>query len=174
MYRWYLQKQLKKHPDWWLESDRLLRAKGIYNLMKPGGVHMTYTWFRAILERNNTLAREAVIQGKCYSLSLSVGFLLARRIERDFSKPKMNIIETYKYRKANGGDLKIYHTDEDYCRIAWHKEGYCRNESFYEFLPCRQMKTDFSKAIKTQPLLKYKFLFFPIRQYSNGSKVGNN
>lgn len=168
IYRWYVAKMLKENPGFWTEYDGLTRKKGIYILCKKvngkTAVHMTYTCFRAILEKNNTKAKEALIRGERYSLGSHLGYLLARRVERNFARPKVNIIETAHYRRNNPDkpDMRIYHTDDDYCRIAWHKLGDVKNESVYEFKPCKEFRLGFSASLQTNPSLKYKYLFFPV------------
>lgn len=168
MYRWYLAKMIKENEGFWVEYDSLIRAKGISILCKKIDgkkvVHMTYTCFRSILEKNNSKAKEAVIAGERYNLGNSLGYLLARRIERNFSKPKINVIATTIYRRNNPDNAQalIYHTDDDYCRIAWHKLWSLGNESVYEFKPAKDFRLSFSTAITNNNLLKYRYLFFPL------------
>jgi hypothetical protein len=172
MYRWYIAKMLKENPDFYTEYDNLIRKKGIVVLMKKVNgkkeVHMSYTWFKSIVERNNSKAKLAVINGKRYNLGHGLGYLQARRVERNFSKPKINVIETVRYRKTNPDKSKnvIYYTDQDYCRIAWHKIGGARNESVYEFKPAKEFRLSFSKAQFEWPNLKFKYLFFPLLSVS--------
>lgn len=169
MYRWYVAKMLRENEGFWTEYDALTRQKGIVLLYKrvkgKPEIHMTYTWFRAILEKNNTKAKEAIIRGERYNLGQYLGFLLARRVERDFSKPKVDIIATVAYRKEHTDRTKtvIYFTDEDYCRIAWHKLQGVKNESVYEFKPAKDFRLAFSAAITKDPGLKFKYLFFPLK-----------
>lgn len=172
MYRWYVAKMLKENPDYYTAYDSLVRRQGIVLLMrKVNGreeIHMSYTLFRSILERNNTKAKAAVIAGRKYNLGQGLGYLLARRVERDFTNPRINVIETVKYRRQHPGDTTtvIYYMDEHYCRIAWHKIGKVRNESVYEFKPAKEFRLSFSKAQFENPALKFKYLFFPLLDIS--------
>lgn len=166
MYRWYIAKMLRENPSYWTEYDKLIRRKNIHVLFKKNikgevVVHMTYTWFRAIIEKNNTKAKEYIINGYRYKLGPDLGYILARRVERNFSKPKVDVIATMKYRKETGLKTTIYFTDDDYCRIAWHKLGRVRNESVYLFKPCKEFRLTFSQALIKNTVLKFKYLFFP-------------
>lgn len=168
MYRWYIHKMLRANPTYWTEYDQAIRKKGIVTLMKKSTlgkdqVHMTYTWFRAIIEKNNSKARGYVINGYKYNLGFGLGYLLARRIERNFSKPKVNVVATVLHRRSSLTKDTIYYLDDDYCRIAWHKVGDVRNESVYLFKPCKDFRLDFSRSLFNNPVLKYKYLFFPLR-----------
>lgn len=172
MYRWYIQKMLRANPTYWTEYDQAIRKKGIVILMKKDltgkdQVHMSYTWFRAIIEKNNSKARTYVINGYKYNLGFGLGYLLARRIERDFSKPRVNVVATVLHRKSSNTKDTIYYLDDDYCRIAWHKVGDVRNESVYLFKPCKDFRLTFSQALFDNPVLKYKYLFFPLKELAH-------
>jgi len=64
----------------------------------------------------------------------------------------------------------IYHTKDDWCRIAWHKFGKLYNSSMYEFKPSAQTKSgigfrqQLSKALDENPLLRYKYPYYPLRK----------
>lgn len=169
MYNWYCNKMVAEHPElYFLESDRIIRDRGVRVLMKKSRdkatIHMTYTMFRAIVERINEKAKELIISGEIYKISNRLGILLGRRIERNFSKPQVNVIATVISRKFNPNAPTVYLTDDDYCRVAWKKQskvhgGGVRNQQYYEFRPCKNFRKEFSRAQKKDPLLKYKYEF---------------
>jgi len=172
MYRWYITKTIKENPDFWTEYDWTARQRGIRVILKKVNgatqVHMTYTQFRSILEYNNNQAQAHIIAGERYKLGVGMGYIQARRVERNFNKPKIDVVGTIQYRRANpeklGANNKkpvIYHQDEDYCRIGWNKLNKVSNEAIYEFKPCKYFRIAFSRAITDNVNLKFKYLFFP-------------
>lgn len=168
IYSWYVKKMLDANPDYWTKWDSLTRRKGIVLLMKrvngKAVIHMSYTWFRAILEKNNMKARKAIIEGSIYNLGGRLGALAGKRVERNFSKPQVNVIATaIERRKQNNPNLPpIYYIDEDYCRIGWYKGGNVTNESIYEFKPAKDFRLEFSKAQFSNPILKFEYRYHPI------------
>jgi len=163
MYRYYTQKVLAKNPGFYTKSDKFVRKKGIVFIMNQRGeVYMSYALFRNIIERVNKKACIELTRGETYDLGTDLGYLRARTIERDFSKPSINIIATMLYRREHPEDkeTKIYYTDDYYCRIAWHKTGTMKNKSVYEFKPCYGFKLYFSKENCEDKGLKFKYLLF--------------
>lgn len=174
MYKWYVKKICESDKTLRTVYDDVLKAKGIdivYREVKgKREIYITYTIFKSILERNNTLAREAVIEGEVYKLSNSLGYLRARRIERNFAKPTVDVIATVNYWKENPEakerKIKIYHQDDDFVRIAWHKNAYkgVRNITAFDFKPCKDFRVSFARENKSRPLLKFNYLFHPLSQ----------
>lgn len=172
MYRWYVKQMLLKDKGLYTEYDKVIRRKGIYVLLRRGvsgssGVHMTYTWFRAILEKANTKAKEAIIRGQAYNLGRYLGILMARRIERDFRKPTIDFAATDKYMKENPNSPKlwVYKTDEDYCRVGWDKPSLrIANIIVYEFKPSVEFKKKFSLANAKNDILKHSYKFYPLNK----------
>lgn len=152
-----------------LEYDAYYARKGIRLLVreKKGGgkeVVMTYALFRNIIETYNNYAAQAVIEGAAFSLGNKLGYIHGRRIERDFNRPKVNVIATVKARRIPGQETHpaIYHTDEDYCRIGWAKLHRIRNESVYSFVPASHtFKDRFSQSLMKNPVLKFNYTYYP-------------
>jgi len=177
MYMWYVKKLCASDETLKTESDQLLKRKGIvvvYRMLKgKKQIYITYTMFKNILEHNNTLAREAVIEGQIYNLGQSLGHLRARRIERDFSKPTVNVVATMNYWRDHPEkrpQVKIYFLDDDYVRIAWHKSSSStgvRNLTVYDFKPCKDFRVEFGQSSIKRPLLKFKYLYFPLLHTKN-------
>lgn len=174
IYRWYINKLLTGTEGnlFRVENDKLIRKKGIVVILKKAkdgteNIYMTYSMFRSILEKNNSVVKEYITRGYTYSVG-ELGYLLPKRIERNFTRPKVNIPATVKYRKNNPESKSvIYFTDEDYIRIAWDKNSRVTNEKSYEFKPCKHFMAQFSNANITDQLLKFKYSFFPVKRNGN-------
>lgn len=166
IYVWYIEKVLRENPTFYTKSDQSMKMKGIHSIYhKVKGeevMYMSYLWFRKIIERHNTLARSEITQGRCFSLGAGLGYLRARRVERNFATPTVNVVATVHYRKAHPekGKVLVYRMTPDYVRIAWHK-GVIKNGSIYEFSTCSVFRKQLSKANADDTALKYQYLFFP-------------
>lgn len=174
MYKWYVKKKLSgpEGHKYSTEFDKFIRRKGIVVLLKEDKnkipqVYMTYSTFRAIIEKNNATAREYITRGMVYSIGM-LGYIRPKRIERNFSKPRANWPATAKYRNDNpGSKVIVYYTDDDYIRIGLDKVTGIRNQHLYEFKPCKDFRISFSKANLSNPLLKMNYQYLSYRSHDN-------
>lgn len=163
VYKWYVEEQLKKNPKLFTRYDKTLSMKGIKLLMtkEPSGkevIVMSYTMFRSIVEKCNKLIVDTLLKGEKFYFGKSLGHIQGSRIERNFNKRIINYTETNKLRAETGDkDIKVYHTSDTYCRIAWKKLRTLLNSSVYEFKPTKGFRKTFSKTLMDNPLLQYTF-----------------
>jgi hypothetical protein len=175
IYADYAQRLLAAHPEWWGKYEKKLKLKNCYIYAKGqnGKVIEKMSWhlYKEVIERFYHQAKDAIIQGESLRLGANLGKLRAVRIQRNFSKPKVNWGETYKQnlKDDNGKLIKIYYTDDDYCRIEWAKVGMIPNEVSYNFSPANKnmetgkgFKKEFINALNADPLLKFKYKYYPI------------
>jgi len=138
----------------------------------------SYTRFRKIVECFFDKAKTAIINGEAVAIN-RCGKICAKRVERDFTSSNQRMINWSKtrlqplvYDPVTGKNRYakiIFYTDDDWCRIGWFRPG-MRNESVYEFEPSNRNSTatsgfkyEFSKALTSNPLLKYRYLYCPIK-----------
>ena len=150
--------------------------------------------FKKILLLYNTKAGDKIIHGHKLALGPSLGFLEARRVERNFSKKVPDWYKSNKLKEENGGEyptgkdgkkLLIYHSSEEWCRVYWQKNNTLINGSAYYFLPSggqpgRGFRQAFSRANSNDPKLKLLYPFktvvgkrdFPLTQITeSGEKI---
>ena len=176
IYEAYVQKLLKENPTWWPKYEKKLKRKNCYIYAKENGkvvLKMSWLLWKEVIERYFHAAKYSIIAGETFRLGNNLGKIRGARIERDFSKPRIDWPATFKegIKDENGRFVKIFRTDEDYCRIEWVKCGMITNESCYIFTPAGKntvantgLKVEFSKALINDPLLKYKLKFYPIKK----------
>lgn len=166
IYKWYIEEQLKKNSKYYTRYDKTLSMKGIKLLMtrEASGkevIVMSYTTFRSIIEKVNKLIVDTVLRGEKVYFGRSLGHIQGSRIERNYNKKIINFTETNKLRLETGdNNVKVYHTSDTYCRIAWKKLRTLANSSIYEFKPTKGAKgfrKTFSRALTDNPLLQYVF-----------------
>lgn len=147
-------------------------------------VVMTYEKFRSICERFLLRARKAVINGEAINIP-SCGIIGAKRIQRDFRSKKKTVdwIRTTEagYKILENGKRKynkvFYQVQDEYLRIGWFKPTITNIEA-YVFEPTHSsskthfanestigFKEDFAKANNADKLLKYRYIFCPIKDY---------
>ena len=177
----YAEKMLKANPGWWSRYDNKCRHFKIGYVDSTGRMVevMNYTKFRKTLEYYFDRAKRAIIQGECINMTSHVGKICVKRVERDFRKGKQRRIDWFKTRqqpKVWSEEKQkmvysrvIYFTSDEWCRIAWIKNGAIENETVYEFAPANRnsagtsgFKLEFSEAQKADSLLKYQYLFNPL------------
>lgn len=174
---------LQENPDWW---SRYHRDTSHYSIYRKVGTRveevMSYPRFRQIIEAYFARAKRAIIQGEALNMRCSLGKICAKRVERDFRKKKQRRINWNKTKRIpdnlvwNEAKQKhvyrkvVYFTDDDWCRIAWNKNGQVRNETLYEFKPSARgsggtqgFKKEFVDAQKQDPLLKFRYFFNPLQ-----------
>ena len=173
IYRAYGNELLRRNPTWWGKYDYSVRSYKnyyIYKKLPGGGVEevINYRKFKLILEIYLREAKRAIIQGSQFNLGNYMGFIAARRVERNFNNPKVNWQETEKQPKTEKGKASklIYFLDDDWCRIAWNKVTKSLAQVQYRFVPTGGalgvgFKTDFVAALKHNPHLKYKYPYYP-------------
>lgn len=143
---------------------------------------LSYSDYRECCELFNIYVMDRIIDGKRLNMGSYLSTLQVVRVERNYSKPRVNWGETNKYKKElleedditeddlyskdNPDGIKyfIYHTDDWYCRFHWHKMG-CkvRNKSVYSFHATRGLKgnkTKLKEKLNNNPLQfkKYRLL----------------
>lgn len=174
IYEAYAQKLLAAHPEWWGKYEKRVKRKNCYIYSKEEGkVVERMSWFtwKEVIERYFHSAKEAIINGETLRLGANLGKIRGARIQRDFTKPLVNWHETFTtgLKNADGSLIKIYHTEDDYCRIEWVKFGMIPNETSYHFQPAAKntitkkgFKAEFSRALTEDPQLKFRFKYYPI------------
>ncbi len=171
----YAKKLLEAHPEWWSKYEKRLKQKYCYIYAKEGNkivLKMSWHIWKETVESYFHKAKDAIIQGECLTLGHGMGKIQAIRIERNFNKRVVNWNETYKanLRTEDNKLKRIFYTDEDYCRIAWLKGGFLPNETSYNFDPAERnmasgkgFKIEFVRALKQDPLLKYRYKYYPLK-----------
>lgn len=167
VYKAWCQQKIKEESTYVLEYDAYYKRDGIRVLLQvlPSGnkkVIMTYALFRKVLETYNQMAVDHIIEGGRFELGNRLGYLEAKRVERNFNHPRINYIATQRARRIEPEHPAIYFTDEDYCAIAWVKSHQIKNESVYSFVPANYSFRDkFSKTLTANPILKYNYKYYP-------------
>lgn len=175
IYAQYAQQLLDAHPEWWGKYEKSIKMRNcfIYAKSENGKVEEKMSWYKwkNAIECYFFKAKDAIIQGEVLRLGAGVGKIRAIRVQRDFSTPSVNWSATFQQNEfdESGHLKKIYFADDDWCRIEWCKFKMLANETSYRFTPAgknvatkKGFKTEFSQALKKDPLLKYKYKFFPL------------
>jgi len=181
----YAKKLLAANPHYWskyynkiyhyyiyervVDKDGITRTKEVFN----------YKLFRNIIEQYFERAKTAIVNGECLIVNCC-GRICGKRVERDFRNAKQKQVnwgKSNKYKEYSEEKQKyiytklIYFTEDDWLRIGWFKPG-IKNEVYYEFDPASRnssgtsgFKYEFSKANEENPLLKYRYPFFAIKEY---------
>jgi len=136
---------------------------------KTGKVLMTYERWYSAVKTYFEHAREQIILGRRLQI-MFVGNIYAKRIQRNYRKKVINWNATNKVEKVvkNGklvSKYNVYHTDPDYCRIAWERRMRGNKRPRFKFTPTHSSKTvkgfkqQFSDALKSNPHLKFKYVY---------------
>ena len=182
VYKDFVERLLKAHPDWWGKYERRINRKNcyIYAPDRTPTLKMSWMLYKEIVERYYHKAKEAIIQGETLRLGGNLGLIRAARIQRNFSKPKINWHETISkgLKDANGNYVRVYYTDDDYCMIEWYKFKMIPNESDYVFKPAgkntragKGFKIEFANALKFDALLKYKYVYHELKRKKNAVPI---
>ena len=169
MYKEYVRKQLESNSRLYTVYDRVLCIKGLHLLCKKNyqgqeEIVMSYTIFRSILEKCNSLIIQAILTGEKFYFGHSLGYIEGSRIERNFEKKKVNYKATKLLRESSGNpEAVVYHTDNTYCRIAWKKLRTLANSVVYEFTPAKHVKNTFSTTLTSNPSLQFLFTLYKRR-----------
>lgn len=182
MWQRYAKELLAANPEYWSRFENYTSNFAVY---RKAGTRveevMNYKRFNGIIRSYFNRAKKAIIKGEAVNMLASVGKICARRVERDFRKPKQNRLDWDRTKKQPlvwdeekqrmVYENKIYHVGDEWCRIGWHKTKTIANESVYEFKPTAPsgdkkhgFTLEFSTALINDPLLKYQYLFFPVAQ----------
>lgn len=176
IYKQYAKQVLKENPEFWGRYSRNHKMSNfwIYRREYKNGERsvvevISYPVFREVLAVYFTEAKTVIIEGGEVNLGNNLGVIAARRVERNHKNRAINFAETAKQpKKENGKPAKIiYWTDDDWIRIGWIKSGKIANVKNYAFVPTPDdtcgggFKAEFSRANMADPLLKYKYRFFP-------------
>lgn len=180
VYQQYALQVLKNNPQCWGKWSIKARMKNywIYTTIDVGGVAkivevINYKRWRAIVTAYFESAKQHIIQGEAFLLGERLGSIKARRCERNHEEKRVNFLETMKQPKVLNAEGKlvpakiILWVDDDYIRISWRKTRQVTNETFYEFKPTEGDRTrdgfseQFSRANMSDPLLKYKYDYYP-------------
>lgn len=174
IYEAYAKKILLAHPNWWGKYEKRLKRKNCYIYAREGNkVVLKMSWFiwKEVIETYFHKAKSCIIEGETLRLGSNLGKIRGARIQRDFTKPVINWHETFtnNVKTEDGKLIRIFHTEDDYCRIEWKKFGMIPNETSYYFQPAgknmitkKGFKAEFSKALANDPLLKYKYKYYPL------------
>ena len=142
---------------------------------------MSYNRFRKVIEHYFDRAKKAIIQGEALDMTNGVGKILGCMVERDFTRAGQRRINWAATKKLSETVPKIwdeqkqrfvyaklvYYTNDNWCRIKWHKHYTIENETKYEFKPTAPNRDksgftkEFSDALMADPLLKFRYLFNP-------------
>lgn len=174
IYAQYAQQMLNSHPEWWGKYEKSIKLRNCYVYAQVDGKVVEklswYKWKDAI-ERYFFKAKDAIIQGEVFRIGAGVGKIRAIRVERNYSSPTVNWSATFQLNEldADGHLKKIFYTDEDWCRIEWRKFKMLANETSYRFSPAgknvttkKGFRTEFSQALRKDPLLKFRYKFYPL------------
>lgn len=179
----YAKRLLLAHPEYWGRYHNHTDNCYIYTKKDNKIIEViTYPKFRRIIEVFFDKAKRAIIAGETYKIGSYLGKICARRVERDFRKKTQRRINWEATRRQpkiwNEEKQKevykhvIYYTDDDWCRIGWNKPENAGGEGFskfYEFKPTKDSRAgtgfaqQFTAALKADPILKYAYLFYPLR-----------
>lgn len=135
-----------------------------------------YTQFKKIVEQLFNNAKTAMIKGEAFNLP-HCGKIYVMRIQRDFRSKKRPVdwgktMQRNTEFDENGKRIykKLYYFNaDDYLRVAWIKSK-IPNQTWYEFVPAcgdrhrmAGFKLELGLANKKDPLLKYQYLFAPLK-----------
>lgn len=120
-------------------SEDRFGAKDMYRAFKKANpkTDVTYSYYRAVLERFNTLVSDELLDGQTFNMGQRLGTLRVKKIKRSPNARTIDWHETKKmWAEAGTRDGFVYWTDEIYYRWAWDKsKALVKNKSAYRFDP---------------------------------------
>lgn len=134
-------------------KPRAYVAKDMYELYKKDypGSEITYWMFKEVLSRFNKKSSDAVIFGSLLHLGPKLGYLMIKKIKRNYKKPIPDWGESKRIKDEmikngivpkdedhpDGEEWIQFFTDPWYLRWAWFKKNACKikNQSVYRFSP---------------------------------------
>jgi hypothetical protein len=175
----YAKRMLDANPTYRGKRHNKISNFYIYKRNKEGKLEevISYTTFRAIVERFFDRAKVEIIKGKAVSIN-GCGRICAKRVERDFRSKRQKMVDWGKTRQQTKiwSEEKqrmvypklVFFTSSDWIRIAWYKST-IRNNSYYEFRPTEGNKFntggftgEISSALNEDKLLRYQYLYVPL------------
>lgn len=123
-----------------------------YKMKQPKGVKVVPYWmFKEVIGRFNKKCANSVIFGQVLNFQSRLGYLLIKKIRRNYEKPVVDWGESKKMKAEiiasgqiprddehpDGENWLNYYSDPWYLRWAWHKKRVCRvkNQTVYKFVP---------------------------------------
>lgn len=184
IWEWYALKVLAANPEWWgVYKDPVQNATIYSKYYDEKGRRcviemMSYAKFREAMSLLFELAKEAIIDGEVFSFKSKIGRIRVRRIEIDHSRKRVDFYKTNMRPKVWNEEKQklvpskvICYTDDDYNKVGWHKNGgFLKNLVLYEFIPTKNLSSGkgfnqmLHKANRENPILKYKYLFYPLKK----------
>lgn len=175
MYCAYARKLIEENPGYWAKYHQRIKCYYVCRCVKENGkstveVVISYPEFRKIMETYFTIAKEMIIEGGELNLGHNLGYILARRVERNHRNKMVNFNETRKQPidpSTGKRERIIYYDDDDWIRIGWEKVGKVPNSRFYRFSPTNDdnhgggFKKQLSLANQKNPILKYRYKYYP-------------
>jgi hypothetical protein len=120
-------------------SEDRFGAKDMFRAFKKANpkTDVTYSYYRAVLERFNTLVADELLDGQVFNMGQRLGTLRVKKIRRSPNARTIDWNETKKLWAEQGKrDGFVYWTDEIYYRWAWDKsKALVKNKSAYRFDP---------------------------------------
>lgn len=186
MYKAYALSLLAANPDWTAVIDKHKKVpmgtitrpydKFDKKLRHKRTVVMTYQMYAKVVKTYFNLAKEATIQGEVVNLGNRLGKVTVIRAQRNFKKKTVDFHKTSLQPKVWNEEKGrmvaskvVYHMDEDWSWPKWFKTRTVKNDSVYEFVPTLNCKVGASgynqmlrRALKENPLLKYKYIYYPL------------
>lgn len=135
-----------------IKRPRIFSAKDMYSYFNQQNptLKVPYWMYKEVLSRFNRKASDAIIFGSFLNLGANLGYILIRKIKRNYDKPKPDWGESNKIKaqliadgktpkdqkNPNGEEWIKFYSDPWYLRWAWMKST-CRvkNQSVYAFAP---------------------------------------
>lgn len=194
IWEWYSIRLLRSNPTWVGVTKNRIQNFYIYAKYKDenGKKHikevMSYSIFMECMSTFFETAKDYVVQGEYLVLGSALGYIAPRRVERDHRKKSVNFVRTNAQPKVWSEEKQkmvasrvIYHTEDDWCKIAWSKfykfssnstarQLLVKNLPCYQFKPAKDLRSGrgfdqlLTKALRDNPLLKYKFTLAPLNK----------
>jgi hypothetical protein len=174
VYADYAKKVLAENPEWFSKYDAKHNiSHGLIYAREKGRQVLKISWvlWKDVVSGYFHRGKNAIIKGETLRIGAGVGKIRGCRVERNMRKKVVDWPATMRAnrRDENGKLIKILYTTEDYCRIEWVKFNLLQNEKAYNFDPASKntttgkgFKGEFSQALKNDPFLKYRFVYYPL------------
>jgi hypothetical protein len=183
VWEFYALKLLRQNPAWCGVYKDKIQNYYIYAKYtdSTGKKHidevLSYKVFMDSMKVLMDLAKSSVVDGELFSMG-RLGYLAARRVQRDHSKKVVNYERTNQQPKVWNEEKQkfvpsklIFYTTDDWCRVGWHKQPkWVPNLTVYEFKPAKDLRSGkgfnqiMVKALKSNPMLKYKYFYYPLQK----------
>ena len=134
-------------------GPRNLSTKDMYGyyIQKNPTSKIPYWMFKEVIARFNKRAADAIIFGQVLNIGNRLGYILIKKIRRNYRKPVVNWGESKTAKSEllragivpkdennpTGTEWMVFYTDPWYLRWAWSKKRICRvkNQTVYKFMP---------------------------------------